>query len=113
MATKTHVLTACKIAVPNQATATTALKAGVPARAGSKRSKRWLLLVTLNGQTVAQYYAAARNAGLACSANNPIMAMQKGLVTLTQPNGQPFTASAQYKAYMAKLAAKAKRPAAK
>ena len=50
--TTATVLTACKIAVPNQAAATTALKAGV-------------------------------------------------------------TASAQYKAYMAKLAAKAKRPAAK
>ena len=68
-----HVIT-----VPNA-------KAKIPARKGSARARRWAILLTLNGQSVAAYYKACREAGIPCTKNNPLRARDLGLVTLAPP----------------------------
>jgi len=66
------------IGVPNT-------KATIPARPGSQRARRWAVLLKQNGNTVAAYYAACRALGTPCSKNNPMLAYQKGLITLSAP----------------------------
>lgn len=60
-------------------------KATIPARPGSKIFKRWTILLTLDGKTVKDYYAACRDAGIPCTANNPRNAATKGLIELVAP----------------------------
>ena len=60
-------------------------KATIPARPGSKIFKRYTILLTLDGKTVADYYGACRDAGVPCTANNPRNAVTKGLIELVVP----------------------------
>jgi len=62
-----------------------------PARPRTARHARFAILSTLNGKTVADYYKACREAGIPCSKNNPILAMQKGFITLTLSDGTEVT----------------------
>ena len=67
------------ISVPNP-------KATPPAKTGCLRFKRWQVLAQCNGQTVSQYYAAARKAvGGDCKSNNPKRAHELGFIVLSAP----------------------------
>tara|TARA_R110000824_G_scaffold190187_1_gene371603 strand:- start:840 stop:1118 length:279 start_codon:yes stop_codon:yes gene_type:complete len=58
-------------------------KATPPARPGCARYQRWQILATMDGSTVSDYYKACKDAGLACTANNPRDAHAKGFIVLT------------------------------
>ena len=67
------------ITVPNA-------KATPPAKAGTLRFKRWQVLAQCTGQTVSQYYAAARKAVPgSIASNNPVRAHQLGFIVLSAP----------------------------
>ena len=67
------------ISVPNA-------KATPPAKAGTLRFKRWQVLAQCTGQTVSQYYAAARKAVAgSIASNNPVRAHQLGFIVLSAP----------------------------
>lgn len=55
------------------------------ARTGSLRHKRWAILLKMGNKTVSDYYAACRDAGIPCTANNPRDAVKKGIITLSAP----------------------------
>lgn len=59
--------------------------AKIPARPNSKRYHRWKILLTLDGQTISDYYAACRQAEIPCTKNNPERAVAKGLIQLVAP----------------------------
>ena len=57
-----------------------------PAREGTARYNRWLLLRGMAGQTVSAYYAACRKSACGpCTKNNPTLAHNKGFIVLTLP----------------------------
>ena len=81
LATSTAPLPQWVIAVPNP-------QATNPAK--GKRGERWALLLTMNGKTVGDYYAACRSAPCGgCTANNPLSAHGHGLIVLTPPTPAP------------------------
>jgi hypothetical protein len=91
---RSTILTGSVISVPN-------VKAEIPARADSYRAKRWKILVGMSGKTIGDYYKAARDAGIPCSKNNPILAAEKGLVVIKTPEGVDYLKTDEYKAYSA------------
>jgi hypothetical protein len=48
-------------------------------------AQRHAILLTLDGQTVRDYYKACKDAGIPCTANNPRTAHAKGLIQLVAP----------------------------
>lgn len=64
-----------------------------PARPRTMRHERFNILATLDGKTVEDYYQACRDAGIPCSKNNPVQAVDKGFITLSL-DGAPFMAVA-------------------
>jgi len=67
------------ITVPNA-------QATPPARTGTARYNRWVLLRGMAGQTVSAYYAACRKSACGpCTKNNPTLAHNKGFIVLTLP----------------------------
>ena len=56
-----------------------------PARPGCMVAQRHAILLTLDGQTVRDYYKACKDAGIPCTANNPRSAHDKGLIQLVAP----------------------------
>ena len=67
------------ITVPNP-------QATPPAREGTARYNRWLILRRMAGVTVSTYYAACRKSACGpCTKNNPTLAHNKGFIVLTLP----------------------------
>lgn len=54
-------------------------------RPKSSRMKRWTILLSCDGETVSSYYKKCRDAGIPCTANNPRLAVTKGIVKINPP----------------------------
>jgi|TARA_Y100000310_G_scaffold330444_1_gene402073 hypothetical protein len=82
-------LTACKIVVKDPKAS--AALVDRHSRARTARNQRWHILVSMDGKTIADYYKAAREAGVPVSANNPIRAASLGIIGLVTASGDDWT----------------------